>query len=194
MSEDQFWSEAMPYALQAHQATGLFLSLILAQFADETEYGGSDWSVHHNPGNVGSFDGRPVASFRTLEAGTQAYIQLMNEAHQFGPTIRRGTTPFAQAFLLGDAHPVWASGGYRARGGPPGSALVSIINEFDLTRFDAGNPRPSPPPPSLEGDDVTSVVSGTQLHVWAMVNGQNVHWWQDSAGTHAGVWYRETLP
>lgn len=151
-----FIAEALAYARQAHAETGVLTSVILAQWAAETAWGGEDWSPNNNPGNVGSFDGQPVATFPTLAEGVAAYIQLMNEAPQFGPTIRKQTTYEGQCFALGNAHPVWALAGYRLDGGAPGSMLVSIIQSNDLTQYDAPTPAPTPTPvPPLPpiGDD-----------------------------------------
>ena len=69
----------------------------------------------------------------------------MNSQPQFGPSIRKGTTPQAQCFLLGDCSPVWAASHY---GSPPGSTLVQIIVDNDLTRYDTA--------PPIEEDDVKS--------------------------------------
>ena len=74
MTAAAFFVAALPFAQQAHAQTGLATSVVLAQWADETAYGGYDWSVAHNPGNVGSYDGEPVATFPTLQAGVDAYI------------------------------------------------------------------------------------------------------------------------
>ena len=99
-----------------------------------------------------------------------AYIELMNESPQFGPTIRTGATYQEQAFLLGDAHPVWAAGRYVADGSTvPGSVLVEIIEDNDLTRYDAPPPPPPPPPPKpptpkpeeLQKSDAVVLPNGT---------------------------------
>jgi hypothetical protein len=137
-----FFDEALPEASRAAAATGLFTSVVLAQWADETDYGQStDWTVKHNPGNISP--GGVVASYPSLVIGVQAYIYTMNSQPQFGPSIRKGTTPQAQCFLLGDCSPVWAASHY---GSPPGSTLVQIIEDSDLTRYDTA--------PPIEEDDV----------------------------------------
>ena len=49
-----FYAEALPWAQQVHsEMPEMFVSVVLAQWASETAYGGPDWSVYHNPGNVG---------------------------------------------------------------------------------------------------------------------------------------------
>lgn len=143
-----FWPEALPWAVQAHAQTGVLTSVVLAQWAIETGYGGADWSPNNNPGNVGSFDGKPVARFPNLAEGVAAYIQLMNAANrpQFGAAIRRLSTYQAQASQLGNANPVWASSRYALPGGAPGSEIVYVIGHYGLTRFDGAAPAPGPAP------------------------------------------------
>lgn len=143
----EFWVEALPYAEQAHNETGLFTSLILSQWADETAYGGPDWSPRNNPGNVGDPEAGGQTTFPTLQAGVNEYVHLMNTSPQFGPRVRTGITPQIQAYLLGSAHPVWALAGYNDGHGP-GSALVEIMTAYDLTQFDAPRPGPAPVPPA----------------------------------------------
>jgi hypothetical protein len=126
-----FWTEALPYAEQAHIGTGVDTSVILAQWADETGYGGIDWTVYHNPGNVGSFDGYPVRAFQTLELGTQAYIQTINSFYYRAVRAAIGYT--AQCIQLGMSP--WASSHYN-NGNGPGSILIQIIQENNLTQFD----------------------------------------------------------
>lgn len=106
-----------------------------------------------------------MASFPTLIDGVSAYIALMNRSPQFGPSIRRGTTPQQQAFILGNCHPVWASGQYRDNDGrgAPGTALVDIINRNGLTRYDAPAKPPLPPPPAPVLPPQTSSPRGSDV-------------------------------
>jgi hypothetical protein len=147
-----FWIEALPWARTAAADTGLFVSLVLAQWADETEYGGPDWSEFRNPGNVGDPAAGGQTTFPTLQAGVNEYINLMNTSPQFGPRIKQGATPQTQAILLGTAHPVWALGGYNDGNGP-GSALISIISDYNLTQYDSAPPSPVP-----EDDDMKYII------------------------------------
>lgn len=134
-----FWDEALPYAQQAHSQTGVLTSVILAQWANETAYGGPDWSVFHNPGNVGD----PVAGgqmvYPTLQAGVDAYISTMLLSYY--DAVRAATTWQAQASALGRSP--WAASHY---GSPPGEDLVQIIIANDLTQYDGPTP-PAPLPP-----------------------------------------------
>jgi hypothetical protein len=142
LSDAQFFTTALPYARRAHTATGALTSVILAQWADETAYGGPDWSVDHNPGNVGSFTGRPVNSFPTLTAGVAAYIQTMLDPDY--AAVRSAVGYVAQSIALGESP--WAASHYDDGNGP-GSILITIVQSFDLTQYD--QPAPPPPPPPL---------------------------------------------
>jgi hypothetical protein len=54
-------------------------------------------------------------------------------------------------------------------------------------------PLPPHPPTPQENDTVTSLLEGTQKHVWALVNNVAIHWWQDTAAANTG-WQVEKLP
>ena len=127
-----FFATALPYALQAHVATSVDTSVILAQWANETAYGGPDWSPNNNPGNVGSYDGQPVATFPTLEIGVDAYIHTMMLDYYVG--VRQAVGWMSQAQALGRSP--WASSHYTSGGRPPGSELVAIIIDNDLVQYD----------------------------------------------------------
>lgn len=165
------------------------MSVILAQWAIETEYGGPDWSPNNNPGNVGSFDGKPVAKLPTLADGVAAYVQLMNAADrpEFGATIRKADTYIEQAYLLGAANPVWASARYALPGMAPGSELVSIIVRDDLARFDEAEP--APPAQTTEENMLngwTDPKTGLQHFTWRDPNGHLMHAVSGTDGKVAG--------
>ncbi len=111
----------------------MFTSVVLAQWAEETAYGGYDWSVAHNPGNVGSFDGRPV----------NAYIQCLQNGYYANVLAAKSWS--AQCYALGNSP--WASAHYEASGPPPGEDLIKIVNANNLTQYDGSVPPPPPPPP-----------------------------------------------
>src|SRR6185437_8443399 len=137
-----FWPEVLPYAEQAHAGTGVLISVLMAQAAIETGYGGFDWSVAHNPGNVGSFDGNPVNTFPTLEAGTEAWIQTLNLGYY--RFVRSAVGYVNQSIALGQSP--WASAHYRLPGGSDGSELIYVVQHYDLTQYDGAQPTPPPGP------------------------------------------------
>lgn len=142
MTPAEFFAEALPWAEKAHAATGVLPSVILAQWADETGFGGVDWSPNNNPGNVGSYDGQPVASFPSLEAGVAAYIETMKLGYY--QAVRTAPTWRAQCYALGESP--WASGRYCAAGGVPGADLIEIVSSHGLTSYDA--------PPAPQGGNM----------------------------------------
>lgn len=142
-SPSTFWPEALPWAQQVHSRLPvMFVSVVLAQWASETGYGGWDWSVAHNPGNVGSFDGQPVNTFPNLQTGVNAYIQTLQNGYY--AAVLHTTNWAAQCYALGNSP--WASGHYEAAGGPPGEDLIKIVQANNLTQYDGAAPPPPPPP------------------------------------------------
>lgn len=140
MTPSAFWPEALPWAQQAHQQTGVLTSVILAQWAIETAYGGPDWSPRNNPGNVGDTQEGGQVDYPTLAAGVAAYVRTMELGYY--DAVRAATTWQAQALALGESP--WASAHYASAGGGPGSALVWVIETYDLTQYDAPAPAPAP--------------------------------------------------
>jgi hypothetical protein len=164
-----FFVAALPFAQQAHAQTGLATSVVLAQWADETAYGGYDWSVAHNPGNVGSYDGEPVATFPTLQAGVDAYIWNINTP--LYTAVRVAGNWQSQCVALGRSP--WASSHYNASGNGPGSDLIRIVDDYNLTQYDAAPVTPKPsPPPQLEEDAM--LMQGSGPAVYWLVNGKTV--------------------
>lgn len=177
-----FYAEALPWARSASAQTGVLVSVILAQWAIETEYGGPDWSPNNNPGNVGSFDGQPVAKLPTLAEGVAAYVQLMNapDRPNFAAKMRISTQYAVQAYLLGAANPVWASGRYALPGGAPGSEIVSIIQRDNLAQYDNGQPPPPPPAPASPVPEGVDVIDG-----WVdPATGKQHLTWRDAGNGH----------
>jgi hypothetical protein len=191
MTPDEFFADALPWARQVHaQMPEMFVSVVLAQWAEETGYGGPDWIPNNNPGNVGSFDNQPVAKFPTMQTGVNAYKQTM-QLHYYD-AVRAATTWQSQAYALGQSP--WASAHYMAAGPPPGEDLIKIVNLHNLTQYDAPIPPPNPPT-QQENDTVTSLISGGQLHVWGIINNVAYHWYQPLGGFPSGpTWKVETLP
>ncbi len=191
MSIDAFIAEALPYAERASSPTGVRVSVILAQWIDETwdpatQSPGPDWTVRHNPGNVSP--GGIVATYPTLDAGVTAWVDTM-----LGPVyapVRVAPTVAAQCMALG-ASP-WAASHYMASGPPPGSDLERLVTTYDLTQYDL-------PPAPPEGADMTYDPVNKLIHAVAVVDGVAYHWWQPGAGSEvvfpAGTtWGVERLP
>ena len=72
MTPAQFFAAAKPFADWANRDTGVHQSVILAQWAIETAYGGADWlPPRNNPGNVGNYTAGGQMDYPTLAAGVQ---------------------------------------------------------------------------------------------------------------------------
>jgi hypothetical protein len=196
MSIADFIAEALPLAREGSVGTGVRVSVIVAQWIDETwdpdtQSPGPDWTVRHNPGNVSP--GGVEGSYDTLEDGLAAWIATMN-----GPIyrpVRAAPTAAAQAMALG-ASP-WAQSHYMAaHGPPPGSDLLQLMATYDLEQYDAAPGPPAPP------EDAPMVIDpeAKVIHAVAVVNGVPYHWWQPAAGNTTihfppGVaWGVEKLP
>lgn len=169
-----FWSEALPYAEQAHAETGVLTSVILAQWADETGY---RWPPpDNNPGNVGTFGGH-TTSYATVQAGVDGYILTMNLPYYTG--VRSSVGWMAQCHALGESP--WAGSHYEASGPPPGEDLVKIIEANNLTQYDS-QPAPGPPAEPPEDAEMCYDPDRKQIHAVAVVNGVPYHWWQPTVG------------
>jgi cell wall-associated NlpC family hydrolase len=148
MSDASFFTAYLDDAKQAAGLTGVQVSVILSQWADETGYGTSLAFISgHNFAGV-SYGG--VASFPTVQAGLSAYIETLNQ-HNFD-NVRQSHGYRSQCYSLGagppphDGQGAWAQSGYDAtnyKKGVPfaqldfGVDLTSIIEANNLTRYDA---------------------------------------------------------
>ena len=141
MTPTAFIATALPYAQEASAATHVLVSVVLAQWIIETGWGGYDWTVAHNPGNVGSFDGQPINVFPDLPTGVRAYIQCMDQGYY--AAVRSGVGYLVQCVALG--HSPWASGHYLLNG-LPGGSLINMIQAHNLTQYDGASPQPTPAP------------------------------------------------
>lgn len=61
------------------------------------------------------------------------------------------------------------------------------------TLFQLVFPPPEPPPFLIEGEDMTSIIIGEQLHVFGVIGTTAWHWWQE-LGPPASAWHTEKLP
>lgn len=154
---DEYESWAMYAACL--MGNNLSVSLILAQWGDESGWGGSDICTAHNPGNQGSTCG--IGGFDTLQHGVESYANLMAQGYPFvGCTFTHyfnegddATATKQAAIALGQGYsPIsscntdynycgwsgtpsasnphyWATGQYNYNDGGPGSALYVTIQD-----------------------------------------------------------------
>lgn len=150
MSTQDFINETLPYAQRGKAATGVLVSVILAQWACETGWGSSDYfSQGHNPAGISP--GGVVAAYPSLDAGELAWEQTMELSYYDG--VRGALGWNAQCVALGESP--WA-GSHYDNGNGPGSILLDLVKENALWTYDAPAPGPGPQPqPQPSGGTVS---------------------------------------
>lgn len=153
--EQLFINKVVAAAARCAADTGLWTSVVLAQWADETAWGTSRaWLYGNNPAGVSP--GGKIASYPSQAAGFAAYVQTMGLKYYEPVRDARPLGAVAQALALGRSP--WAGGHYTAEGGIPGSSLVGIIGSMDLTAYDGAEQtlNPQPQPKQEDEDDMTA--------------------------------------
>lgn len=145
--EQLFITNYAAAAARAAADTGLFTSVVLAQWADETAYGTSRAFLLGN-NFAGVSPGGVVASYPSQAAGLQAYIDTMNLKYYDPVRAAKAAGSRDQAVALGEGP--WAAGHYEAIGGGPGSALVAIIDSLNLATYDGAEGSLNPKPATVE--------------------------------------------
>ncbi len=121
---------------------GFYPSVVLAEWANETDWGTSPAFVSgHNLAGVST--GGVIAPYPDLAAGLRAYVETANLSLYDSVRAARAAGPYRQALALG-ASP-WAASHYADVVGHVGQALVDLIVANDLTRFD-----PAPEVPDMQ--------------------------------------------
>ncbi len=141
MGNPSFFTEYLKDAqTAAAQCPGMLVSVILAQWADETDLGSSPQFVAGN-NYAGVSIGGGVNTFPSKAAGLAAYVQTLNLPY-YNAVRAAGTSGWqAQCVALGESP--WAGGHYDwadySAGRPianPGIDLISIVNAYALTQYD----------------------------------------------------------
>ena len=145
-----FFSDYLATAKKASAQTGVLVSVILAQWGDETGYGGSVAFVQgHNFAGV-TIPGSPmitgVTAYQNNAAGLASYIQTMNLSTY--STVRSARGWNSQCVALGESR--WSTAHYDAKDylagrpiGSPGIDLITIIETNNLTQYDTGSSGPA---------------------------------------------------
>jgi hypothetical protein len=156
MGNPSFFKEFLKDAQQASAGCGFLVSVILAQWADETAYGGTlsshdTWNFAGLTGNVYGAVGTTsngLAIYASEAAGLNAYIECANQS--IYDKVRAASNSTDQAVALGQSP--WAGAKYDAAdylaGRPlanPGIDLITIISANNLTQYDAGSVDSSSP-------------------------------------------------
>lgn len=173
--EQLFISNNVAAAARCAADTGLWTSVVLAQWSNETFYGTSRaWVFGHNPAGISP--GGQIADYPSLGDGLRAYVFTMGLEYYAPVRAARPQGAVAQALALGRSP--WAGGHYIGEGSEePGSALVGIIESMDLTAYDGAEqtlnpqPQPSTAPPPPEEDEMNPFVaqesaSAAEFVIW----------------------------
>lgn len=144
-----FFSDYLADARIASAQTGFLVSVILAQWADETTYGASKAFVQQN-NFAGVSVGGGVNTFKSKDDGLAAYVETANLG--FYDPVRAAKSQGAQAQAIALGKSPWAAAhyngaAYKAGARCPGPScgtllanagvdLVSIINSNKLTQYD----------------------------------------------------------
>jgi len=158
-----FFSDFLKDAQHASEQTGVLVSVILAQWSDETGSGrtlsGPDtWNFAGitNPATGNLF------SYQTKDQGVAAYVETMNLPYY--TAVRQALGWHDQCVALGNSP--WAGAKYDANdynaGRPlvPGIDLLSIISSNNLTQYDSGlSGGGTVAFGTSPGDDVQSVIA-----------------------------------
>jgi hypothetical protein len=134
-----FITIALPYALQAHQVLKWQTSVLLAQWGFE-----HGWSVPDSQGyNWGNTTYAPGCQYQqgsrfcyapTPAEGLREYVYTAQLGYYDG--VRTAVVHGADATALALGQSPWDGGHYG--GDQPGSALLGIMHDFNLYRFDPG--------------------------------------------------------
>jgi hypothetical protein len=139
----------------------MFVSVVLAQWAEEQGY---RWPpMYNNPGNVGDPVSAGQQGYPTIADGVNAYVDTLKLDYYVKVLAQR--SPDAQCYALGESP--WAASQYDGEGPPPGEDLVKIINDFNLTQWDAA--------PPIYQEIIMGLPSGCQDA--GAINSQIREWW-----------------
>lgn len=128
--EQAFVNQVLAYAQVVSRESSVLVSVILAQWADETAWGTSEaWVDGHNPAGISP--GGVIASYPSISEGVDSWLATILDP--LYNDVRLATGWNAQALALGESP--WAAGHYEL-GGVPGAALVAIITEQSLWQYD----------------------------------------------------------
>lgn len=130
-------------------ATGIPVSVLLAQMSIETYYGTSNLYVHcHNPAGIkGSGACYPFADYPSYQAGAQGYAHFYLANSYYAPVLavaRSGASPTQVAIALGQSP--WARSHYMGTCGSPGCQLVEQMQTYQLTQYDTPATTAATPP------------------------------------------------
>lgn len=131
-------------ARTVHAGTNIPVSVVLAQMADETGYGTSHlWIACKNPSGM-TTNGSTFWCFSSYSNAAAQYVRQYHNGFYSGVLNTAAKTQNATTVALALGQSPWAGGHYYANG-QSGGALVAIINQYNLTKYDKSAPAKTPP-------------------------------------------------
>ncbi len=150
----QYFDKMKPYAERASKALGIPVSVILAQWAHESDYGRS-WGARHrnNHAGISNFTGKPYSwskaykveprpsnegawynVYRSIDDFVDDYIHVMNLGY-YDKVREAGKTQGVEDDVLELGKSPFAGNHYK-KNGVPGGAIMDMIKANNLTKYD----------------------------------------------------------
>lgn len=129
-----FIDRVLPYARRAAAATGLPVSVILAQWGGESGWGRNAVAQQNNLGAIYGESG--FRTYASLDEFTDDWIRVIHLPYYDAVrAAARDGDPVAVARALGESP--YDNGHYSQGDGTPGSFLIQIMNNFNLRDYDS---------------------------------------------------------
>lgn len=136
-----YFDDMLVYAQRASAGTGIPVSVILAQWANESAYGKSDFALNHN--NHGGIkytsnadyevDGH--AGYYSVNRFVDDYIRVMNLSY-YQAVVAAGSTPGVNDDFEALGESPYAGSGYGREDGGPGRWLKDLWLQWSLSKYD----------------------------------------------------------
>ena len=150
-----FYTDMLPYAQQANAETGIPVSVVLAQWANESKRGTSLIGKNNYAGITKGGVKAGFANYDSISDFVDGWVKTITNGYYQGVlnTAQVGT-PEQTAQALGDSP--WDQDHYYIN--YPGEKLVNLINSDNLKQYDTGGQvgvpfGPPGPPAGAKGDN-----------------------------------------
>lgn len=150
-----YFEKMKPYAEKASRGTGIPVSVILAQWAHESAYGGSYGAKNrNNHAGISNFTGKPYNwskaykvdprpsneggwynVYKNIDDFVDDYIHVMN-LNYYDEVRKAGQTPQIEDDVLELGKSPFA-GNHYVKNGVPGGSIMAMIKSNNLTVYDS---------------------------------------------------------
>lgn len=135
-SQTDFFTKMMPYAVEASNRTHVPVSVILAQWANESAYGTSDLAknannfggINHTGNSIAAGTYGAYAKYSDINQFVDDYVRVLNLSYY--DKVRAAGTVDGAVRALGDSP---YAGSHYSVNGVPGQSLANIINQYHLS-------------------------------------------------------------